>query len=198
MIIINVYDFDNTLYDGESMLDFYLYCCRRHPLLFRFVFIVLYTLVRYNMHLVSEEELMNKCRKYVKVFIDGCGDIESLADKFAVKYRKRLKSFYADMKTDNDVIVSASFGFLLRRLMPDFPKDRIVCSEVDLKNKEILSLCFRNEKTVMFAKAYGTKKIENVYTDSLNDLAIMKMAENAYLVKKNKITEYVFKEEGAK
>lgn len=28
---IDVYDFDGTIYDGDSTVDFYLYCLRRHP-----------------------------------------------------------------------------------------------------------------------------------------------------------------------
>lgn len=28
---MNVYDFDGTIYNGDSTVDFYLYCLREHP-----------------------------------------------------------------------------------------------------------------------------------------------------------------------
>lgn len=28
---MNVYDFDNTIYDGDSSIDFYIFCLKRHP-----------------------------------------------------------------------------------------------------------------------------------------------------------------------
>ena len=30
-MLIDVYDFDGTIYDGDSTVDFTLYCLRRHP-----------------------------------------------------------------------------------------------------------------------------------------------------------------------
>lgn len=36
---MNVYDFDETIYDGDSTVDFYKYCLRRRPyIIFRFPF----------------------------------------------------------------------------------------------------------------------------------------------------------------
>ena len=31
---MNVYDFDKTIYDGDSTMHFYLFCLRRHPRIF--------------------------------------------------------------------------------------------------------------------------------------------------------------------
>ena len=30
---IDVYDFDGTIYDGDSTFDFVLFCLRRHPVI---------------------------------------------------------------------------------------------------------------------------------------------------------------------
>lgn len=35
---MNVYDFDGTIYDGDSTVDFYLYCIRKHPWLIVYAF----------------------------------------------------------------------------------------------------------------------------------------------------------------
>ena len=181
---INVYDFDNTLYNGESTLDFYFFCCRRHILLFRFVFIVVFTLIKYKMCLVSEQKLMELCGVYVRKFLDGCSDIEELAESFWKKNKKKLKSFYKELHRDDDVIVSASFGFLLGHVMKELGVKRLVCSEVDLDKKEVTRLCYRNNKRQLFEELFPDCEIQDFYTDSFNDRPLMEMAVgNVYLVK---------------
>jgi len=140
---LNVYDFDNTLYDGESTLDFYFFCVKHHPKLIRFVFIILSKLIKYKMCLVSETELMRLCETYVRDFLYDCPDAEQLSEAFWQKNSHKLKSFYKDVHKDDDVVISASFGFLLRPVMKIIGVNRLVCSEVNLKSGEIERLCFR-------------------------------------------------------
>ena len=90
---MNVYDFDNTIYRGESTLDYYFFCVKHHPKLVRFVFIILFELVKYKLCLVSEEELMGLCRKYVMSFLADCPDSEELSEKFWNKNFGKIKSF---------------------------------------------------------------------------------------------------------
>lgn len=186
---MNVYDFDNTLYDGESTLDFYFYCCRRHPALYRFMFVVLINLVKYKLCLISEEKLMQLCNSYVKSFLEGCPDIVSLSEGFWKVYGKKLRRFYKDVHKDDDVIISASFGFLLRLILPELGVKNLVCSEIDLDTKEVISLCFRKNKKTLFKELYPNSEICDFYTDSYNDLPLMECAKgNVYLVKGEKIT----------
>lgn len=46
---MRVFDFDNTIYDGESVIDFYLFSLRRNPKAARYVPVVLYHLLRYKL-----------------------------------------------------------------------------------------------------------------------------------------------------
>lgn len=46
---MRVFDFDNTIYDGESVIDFYLFSLRRNPKVARYVPVVLYHLLRYKL-----------------------------------------------------------------------------------------------------------------------------------------------------
>ena len=191
MIKINVYDFDNTIYKGESTLDFYFYCVRRHPALLKYLFVILVSLVKYKMCIISKEGLMSLCKKYVKGFLHDCPDARELAEKFWDKYFKKVKSFYRDIHKEDDVVLSASFGFLLRPVMERIGVSNLVCSELDFETGEIERLCFREYKKDLFLERYGNIQIENFYTDSLNDMPIMLLAKKAYLVKGEAITEYV-------
>lgn len=179
---VNVYDFDNTIYRGESTLDYYFFCVKHHPRLIRFVFVVVYELIRYKMCLVSEDELMSLCEKYVCSFLNDCPDSLVLAEKFWDKNIKKIKPFYYALHHENDVIISASFGFMLRPIMKKLGVKELLCSEVDLESGKIERLCFRRNKRLLFESAYKDK-IENFYTDSLNDVPLMQMSKNAFLVK---------------
>lgn len=186
---MNVYDFDNTIYKGESTLDYYFYCVKHHPRLLRFVFIVLYELVKYKMCLVTEDELMALCRRYVMAFLKDCPDAEWLAQKFWDKNFGKIKRFYFDVCNESDIVLSASFGFMLRPVMKRLGISSVVCSEVNLETGEIERLCFRRNKKALYDELYG-EPIENFYTDSLNDMPLIEASERAYIVKNEKITEW--------
>ncbi len=188
---INVYDFDNTLYDGESTLDFYLFCVKKHPRLCRFIFIVVFTLVKYKLCLVSEEKLMSLCEKYVMDFLFDCPDANELVELFWQKNSKKLRRFYGEVKKDDDAVVSASFGFLLRPVIEQMGINNLLCSEVDLTSGKILRLCFRKNKEKLFREFFADKTIDDFYTDSMNDLPLMKLAKGSvYLVKGEKANLY--------
>ena len=38
---MNVYDFDNTLYKGESSYDFFFFCLKRKPKMIKYIPVVL-------------------------------------------------------------------------------------------------------------------------------------------------------------
>ena len=46
---MNVYDFDDTIYDGESCLDFFFYYIRKTPYLIKYIPRALYAVLRYKM-----------------------------------------------------------------------------------------------------------------------------------------------------
>ena len=189
--MINVYDFDNTLYRGESTFDFFLFCLKKHPKLLKFAFVSVVYLIKYKMCLVSEQGLMNLCTQYIGKYLEVCPDTDELVTEFWDKHRNRLKPFYKDLHREDDVVISASFGFMLRPIIEEMGIKRLLCSEVNLETGEIERLCFRKNKNDIFAEAFKDENIECFYTDSLNDISMMLMAKKAYIVKGEKIVEYV-------
>lgn len=79
---MNVYDFDNTLYDGESTFDFFFFCLSKNPRLLKYAFVVLCTFARYKMCLVSEEKMLSLCEKYVKSFLKDCPNVTEYIKEF--------------------------------------------------------------------------------------------------------------------
>ena len=45
---MNVFDFDNTIYDGESVIDFFMYYCKKDKSLLKYIPTVMNALVKYK------------------------------------------------------------------------------------------------------------------------------------------------------
>lgn len=188
---MNIFDFDNTIYDGESTFDFYLFCVKHHPKCIKFIFVVMWSLIKYKMCLISEEKLMYLAKKYVTDFLKCCPDADKLAKKFWIKNIKKIKPFYSNVRREDDVIVTASFGFLLRPLFQTLKVKNAVMSEVNLETGEVERLCYRKNKIQCFRDMFGDARVLDVYTDSLNDKPLMSLAtRNVYLAKGNKLVKY--------
>ena len=187
---MNVFDFDNTIYNGESTFDFYLFCVRHHPKAVKFVFVVLWSFFKYKLCLVSEKQLMELAEKYVADFLRCCPDANELAYKFWDKNFCKIKSFYKEVQSDDDIVVSASFGFLLRPVLEKLGIKNALLSEVDLDNAKVIRLCYRKNKICLFKSEFGDASVNDVYTDSYNDKPLMSLASGRiFLVKGRKITQ---------
>lgn len=186
---MNVYDFDNTIYKGESVVDFFLYFLKRDPRLLSYIPKVIKALVDYKAQKISIDEAMSEYGVIVEDYCRKTGDLEEHIKNFWDENIGKIKPFYFDIRKDDDVILSAGFDVVLAEMGRRLGIKNIVSSETDLKNSKILSLCFRENKVKAFKEKYPNAVIENFYTDSLNDQPIIDIAQNAYLVKGNKITK---------
>lgn len=68
---MRVFDFDNTIYDGESVIDFYLFSLRRNPKVARYVPVVLYHLLRYKLGRTTMADLEQAGRKYAAQYLSS-------------------------------------------------------------------------------------------------------------------------------
>lgn len=186
---MNVYDFDNTIYKGESMVDFFIYFLKRDLSLLGYVPKVIKAITFYKLQKISIDEAMNEYGVIVEDYCRKTGNLEEHIKNFWDENIDKIKPFYFDMKKEDDVILSAGFDVVLAEMGRRLGINNIVSSETDLSNSKILSLCFRENKVKAFKKKYPDAVIENFYTDSLNDQPIIDIAHNAYLVKGNKITK---------
>ncbi len=191
MVKINVYDFDGTLYRGESMLDFYFFCLKRRPILIKFMFVMLFNLIKYKMCIINERQFETLARKYAKQAVTICPDANELAKQFWSTHKNRLNKWYEKVKDQDDAVVSASFSFLLQPAMKMLGIVNLVSSEIDVKTGNITKLCFAKDKIKCFKKEFPGSIVNYFYTDSMNDKAFMSLAKgNVYMVKKGRIFLY--------
>lgn len=184
---MNVYDFDNTIYDGESVVDFYLFCARKKPSLIKYFPLMLHMLVKYKLGLISISELENKAAKYALNIFSSIDSSEKAVSEFWDKNEYKIKDFYKRQQREDDIIISASCSFLLYEICRRLGIKNLICSEIDLSSGKINQVCFRSNKPLILKKLFPNIDLENFYTDSKNDMPMIEIAKNAYLVKKNRI-----------
>lgn len=191
---MNVYDFDNTIYDGETVVDFYFFLLRKKPSLIKYIPIIFYMLIRYKLGMISVAELEEKANRYSKEVLLALDDVKTQVKEFWDCHEHKIKKFYLEQKKDDDIIISASCGFILDEILKRLNISRYLCSEININTGEILQVCYNSKKLEILKSHYPDAKIDCFYTDSMSDLPLIKISKRAFLVKGDKITEITKKE----
>ncbi len=188
---MNVFDFDNTVYDGESSVDFFLWYIKKDPSLIKFLPSVSVALLRYKSGKLSVEEALSKygtkLTAYFKENLSGNNTLYSDAEIFWRTNIVKIKPFYENVKSEDDVVISCSPRFLLCEPLKRLGIKHCICTEIDENSGEITRLCFRENKVKAFLKEYPGEAIDCLYTDSFNDKPLMDISKSVYLVKGNSI-----------
>lgn len=187
---MNVYDFDNTIYDGESTFDFFFYCVKKHKAVIKYLFPVVKTLIQYKMCMITADALEARCEKYMVDFLLKIKNPKQLIVEFWDKNEHKIKSFYMKQKQEDDVVISASCDILLKEICKRLEIKNLIASEIDFDKMKVKKLCYGENKVKIFNDRYPDAEIDEFYTDSKNDLPMAKIAKKAYFVKGNKITEW--------
>ena len=74
---MNVYDFDGTIYNGDSTVDFYLFALKRKPSLIRYLPKQLWGFVLYGLKRINKTQL----KEYFFSFLPAI-DAETLVEAF--------------------------------------------------------------------------------------------------------------------
>lgn len=186
---MRVLDFDNTIYDGESPLDFYLFSLRYNPFVLRFAPRVIRQSYRYKRARVTLEEMEAVVAKCGQAYLDSFDDIEGMIERFWDTHMHKIKSWY--IPQPDDVIMTASFDCMMDVIMERLGIQNCICSTVDMKTHVVTHLNFGNNKVAAFKESFGDEAVpDEFYTDNLSDLPMMRYARQAFLVKGNRLEAY--------
>ena len=182
---MNIYDFDGTIYDGDSSVDFFKFCLKKNKkILLEFPKILL-ALFLYLISLKEKEYLKSSFFGFLK-YID---DVDLEVNLFWKKNDYKIKSFYLNQRKKDDIIISASPEFLLKPISEKY-KFKLIASNVNKKTGEFIGKnCHGYEKNVRLNKI-KIYKCKNFYSDSLSDLPLKNISLNAFIVKKDKIINW--------
>ena len=183
---MKVFDFDNTIYAGESLLDFFCFCAGRKKSLYACLPFVLYYLVLYKFNLVNEKSLYRDLNIFSKYVLKDISSNKTLIDEFWNKYGHKLKPQFLSLISEEDVIITGAPDFLIDAIKFKLNTNNIISSKFDLETKEIKFLCFGNSKAKVFQELFPDATIDEFYTDSLADSPMMRISKKSVLVKRHK------------
>lgn len=186
---MNAYDFDETVYAGECSIEFFLYCFRMDPSLIKFLPGVIKAFFLYKREKITLEQMLSDYGKTMEDYFSSHSlQFEEAVVKFWDKHINRVKPFYMRQKKADDVIITASPDFLMKEVCRRLGVQNLICTRFDIKTGKIEKPCFREAKTDCFLEKYPEGKIDEFYTDSMNDKFLMPFAEKVFIVRGNKIT----------
>lgn len=187
---MNVYDFDDTIYDGESVLDFFFFYVRKSPYLIKYLPRVFYAFSKYKAGKLSVEQAIQEYAPFVENYFVNIEDFDADAKEFWDKHMKNIKPFYKEIQKEDDVIVTGSPMCSMREICKRLNIKHCVGSIIDEETGKITRLCLRSRKIPAFFEEYPDAHIDNFYTDSPeNDAPMIELADHAFVVKGNKITQ---------
>lgn len=186
---MNVYDFDNTIYDGETLVDFALYYIKTDPRIWKYVPKLLWIAFKDKFHLFTVEEALKAYASFLEGYLITLDDIQENVVKFWDENEHKIKPWYKEVQREDDIIVSGTTDFLLDEIMKRMGIKNYVGSAIDMQTGKFIRLCFLENKVAIFNELFPNSHIDNFYTDSMNDKAMMDIADHVYFVDGDKIEQ---------
>lgn len=177
---MKIFDFDNTIYNGESCFDFFLFCLKRKKSLCVHLPSVMFNLIRYKTGKIGIEAVYTFCDRMMSVFFDNSAYADELLDEFWEVNRKKLKPEIMALIDREDAIISAAPRFLLEKIASQLKAETIICTETEAD--KVTFLCYGRNKVKAFNEHFSDCEIDEFYTDSINDAPMMRKAKKAYMV----------------
>lgn len=175
---MNVYDFDGTIYEGDSSIDFYFFCLKKYPHIIAYLPTQAFWFMLMLLHLCSKERAKSAFFR----FVGGLPDVKQVVHKFWLEHRKKVRTWYYKQCSEDDVIISASPDFLLRPLSKELKVD-LIATNVDSETGSIMgNNCYGKEKVRRFREVYPDARVEQFYTDSLSDMPMANIADQYFIV----------------
>ena len=185
---MNVFDFDNTIFEGDSTYRFFRFCLRRHPRVALYLPRIGWAALKYYAFHIGDK---TRFKERMYTFLKACRPAEDV-DAFWRINLPRIREFYREIHSDSDVIVSASPEFLLKPL-EDQLRVTVIASRVSPADGRTTGLnCYHEEKVRRFRERFPDGEIDAFYSDSYSDEPLALLAKTAHIVTDGTITPWDF------
>lgn len=180
---MNIYDFDGTLYDGDSTFDFLKYSIKKHPALLRFLPGIGWAGLLY---FTKQLEKTAAKERFYRIFTGY--DAPGLLEEFWDKHQHKIFPWYPGQQEETDIVISASPEFLLEPICARLGIKHLMASRVDPKTGKYTGLnCWGEEKVIRLKDQMDITHCDKFFSDSYSDTPLAKIADEAFLIKKGKI-----------
>ncbi len=184
---MNIYDFDNTIYNGDSCRDLVLFGLKKYP---NFTIKSLIKAKKLNEDYKNNKIPFERVKEELLSFIFKINNYPKFINEFVNTHIKKIKPWYIARKSENDIIVSASYDLWIKKFAKILGIKHVIATKVDSKGKIIGKNCKREEKVKRLKSEYKNCVFETSYSDSESDIPILEIAKKAFVVEGNKIYIY--------
>lgn len=195
---VKVFDFDNTIYDGECCIDFFLFVFKKKKTFSKYLPLAGYTLLLYKLNKLPISKVEEVADSLSHVLIKYKDEASDLIQDFWAIHQDRLKSEILDKIGAEDIIITASPEVLIDGIKDKLHTKKIVCSKLDVNTGNLSFVCMGENKVKAFKKIFPNTSIDEFYTDSMSDKPLIDIADNAFLVRGKNITQIKKKEQKLK
>ena len=187
-MLIDVYDFDGTIYDGDSTADFVLFCLRRHPDMVK----SLPAIAGAALSLAMKKSSLTQFKSALFGQMVRRMDLEAEADAFwkDMKTRAKLGPWFFDTPRDLPIVIaSASPEFELRHAAKILGVETLIGTQCDTKTGQLIGLnCKGAQKIDRIREVMGDFEVRAMYTDDAKaDGPLLAIAGEHYIVTRGKV-----------
>lgn len=178
---MNVYDFDKTIYNGDSTAHFYFYCLRHQPRIALWLPYQGLMFLLYGLKIYSKTQFKERFYKFFR----SVTNIDGVVESFWNEKIENIKKWYLENQQPDDVIISASPEFLLKPACKKIGIKSLIASRVDMYTGKYTGLnCWGSEKVSRLREEMGNVKYDYFYSDSYSDTPLAELAEKeSFIVK---------------
>lgn len=184
---MNIYDFDKTIYDGDSTAAFIGYCAKRYKKTLLTLFPTAWAFLLYSLGLRTKTQFKEKMYRFLRYI----PDIDSALADFWDTHECNILDYYKKQIHPDDIIISASPEFLLEPICERLGIRHLIASKVDKHTgKYDGENCWGPEKVTRLYDKYKIDACDNFYSDSFSDTPLAEIAKEAFIVRKNVLTPW--------
>ena len=176
---MNVYDFDETIFEGDCEERFFKYLSgfdgfRLTRVKFRF-----FEVLSKSLKLMSR----TTARQIQYKFLKRIDDIDSFVEKYWDTVEKYMKPWYLEVKKEDDIIASGTPEFLIRPMVSRLGLTGLVATDMNKKTGKITGFfAVGPYKLEYFEKEFDSNNIDKFYSDAYSDHFLADKAKHAYFI----------------
>ncbi len=182
---VDIYDFDGTLYPGDSATAYWLYCLRRQPKILKHLPRQIGGVLRFFCKKCTLSEMKETFFCFVRSI-----NAERLAEEFWAKHRKKIFPWFQPQKNDAvTVVCSASPEFEILPVLRAMGVQYVIATQIDPKTGRLLGEnCKGAQKVERLRAALGDCEYRRAYSDNIRtDAPMLSLAKERYQIKKGNI-----------
>lgn len=184
---MNIYDFDETIYDGDSTKDFYFFCLKKYPKILLTVPRMAAAFLLYALGMKSKTH----AKETMYRFLTKIPDINASLSEFWDAHEHKVKPWYKNRRESDDIIISASPEFLLEPICARLEIKYLIASRVDLRTGRYTGEnCWGEEKVKRLSEMFPEVRCEEFYSDSLSDTPLARIADKAMIIRGDTLTDW--------